>query len=177
MTGLTPGTTSLTLTAGNTTTIVPVTVKSANLLAYGPGQQDGMTFTITETGALHVTGEVTGWRTVMWDIDLTGLAGQTVTFSYADFPRPFDSYVTIVTSDGKKTNKQGTFTLPDDLTQLIYNFRHATTSTDPETVDMTVHPMLNLGGTALDWMRPDTTDAPIISNLAADSPDDWPDIV
>ena len=63
ITGVKPGSTSLKLTAGKVTKTVPVTVKSRNLLSYGPAEGNGLTATVNTDGSLHVTGTATGqWR-------------------------------------------------------------------------------------------------------------------
>lgn len=65
ITGVKPGSTSLKLTAGKITKTVPITVKSSNLLSYGPASGNGLTATVNSDGSLHVTGTATRqWRGV-----------------------------------------------------------------------------------------------------------------
>lgn len=67
ITGKSVGATSLKLTAGKITKTVPITVKSINLLSYGPAEGNGLTATVNSDGSLHVTGTATGqWRGVSW---------------------------------------------------------------------------------------------------------------
>lgn len=147
----------------------PEPTVSSNRLAYGPGEWNGMTFTVAEDGGLHVAGEVTGWKTVYFECDADGLAGQTVTYAINDLPTRFDSYMTLFTPDGRKVNKIGTFNCPENLSALRWNFRHATTSTTPDTIDVTVYPRLTVGDTAAEWEKPDRLDAPgggdVMANL------------
>ena len=59
VTGVEPGTTTIAIkstTNPNISKKVPVTVKSRNLLAYGPASGNGLTATVNSDGSLHVTG-------------------------------------------------------------------------------------------------------------------------
>ena len=67
ITGVKPGSTSLKLTAGTVTKNVPVTVKSRNLLSYGPAEGNGLTVTVNSDGSLHITGTASKqWTGVAW---------------------------------------------------------------------------------------------------------------
>ena len=67
VTGLLMGSTSLDIKAGSVTKTIPVTVKSRNLLSYGPAEGNGLTATVNSDGSLHVTGTATGqWRGLSW---------------------------------------------------------------------------------------------------------------
>lgn len=67
ITGVKPGSTSLKLTAGTVTKNVPVTVKSRNLLSYGPAEGNGLTATVNSDGSLHITGTASKqWAGVAW---------------------------------------------------------------------------------------------------------------
>lgn len=70
VTGVEPGTTTITIkstTNPNISKKVPVTVKSRNLLAYGPASGNGLTATVNSDGSLHVTGTAIGqWRGLSW---------------------------------------------------------------------------------------------------------------
>lgn len=67
VTGLLMGSTSLDIKAGSVTKTIPVTVKSINLLSYGPAEGNGLTATVNTDGSLHVTGTATGqWRGLSW---------------------------------------------------------------------------------------------------------------
>lgn len=164
LTGLKPGETTITFKAGGgATASVPVRVRERNLIAYGPAVQHGLTFTIDPDGGLHVAGSIAGWLMVQWQMDPTGLAGRTLTLTPGMFPKRFDCYIAMIDSAGAVTRKAGTFTAPDDLASIGFVFRHTNTATDTDSVDATIRPMLNLGGTAFDWERPATVDAPTIS--------------
>lgn len=68
VTGVTPGTTDITLTAGTVTRTIPVTVTSANLLSYGPAEGNGLTATVNTDGSLHVKGTPSAqWKGVQWE--------------------------------------------------------------------------------------------------------------
>lgn len=66
ITGKQPGKTDVTISSTvnpAVKTVVPVTVKSINLLSYGPAEGNGLTATVNSDGSLHVTGTATGqWR-------------------------------------------------------------------------------------------------------------------
>lgn len=170
VTGLRPGSTTITIQAGDITASLPVTVREDNLIAYGPGQKDGLTFVIEEDGGLHVSGSAVGWWDWVWPLDQTGLAGQTLTLTPGTFPKRFDSYIVMTDGGGKVTRKAGTFTCPDTLTGMGFAFRHASTMTDPDPIDAIIHPMLNLGGTGLAWSRPANTEASLTTTLTGTQP-------
>lgn len=56
ITGKSMGSTSLVLQAGTVTKTIPVSVKSRNLLSYGPASDNGLTATVNSDGSLHITG-------------------------------------------------------------------------------------------------------------------------
>lgn len=65
ITGKKPGKTDVTISSTvnpAVKTIVPVTVKSRNLLAYGPASAYGLTATVNSDGSLHVTGTASRQR-------------------------------------------------------------------------------------------------------------------
>ena len=73
ITGIKPGSTSLKLTAGKITKTVPVTVKSRNLLAYGPASGNGLTVTVAQDGSLDFssgTESVPLNKGVSWKFDV-----------------------------------------------------------------------------------------------------------
>lgn len=70
ITGKKPGKTDVTISSTvnpAVKTIVPVTVKSRNLLAYGPASANGLTATVNSDGSLHVTGTASRqWAGLSW---------------------------------------------------------------------------------------------------------------
>lgn len=70
VTGVKPGNTTVTInskTSPNISKRIPVTVKSRNLLAYGPAEGNGLTATVNTDGSLHVTGTATRqWHGLSW---------------------------------------------------------------------------------------------------------------
>lgn len=73
VTGVEPGTTTITIkstTNPNISKKVPVTVKSRNLLAYGPASGNGLTATVNSDGSLHVKGTTTAWAQISVSVRL-----------------------------------------------------------------------------------------------------------
>ena len=67
VTGRAMGSTSLNLKAGTITKTIPVSVKSRNLLSYGPASGNGLTATVNSDGSLHITGTASKqWAGVAW---------------------------------------------------------------------------------------------------------------
>lgn len=70
ITGKQPGKTDVTISSTvnpAVKTVVPVTVKSRNLLSYGPAEGNGLTATVNSDGSLHITGTASKqWAGVAW---------------------------------------------------------------------------------------------------------------
>lgn len=70
ITGKQPGKTAVTISSTvnpAVKTVVPVTVKSRNLLSYGPAEGNGLTATVNSDGSLHITGTASKqWAGVAW---------------------------------------------------------------------------------------------------------------
>lgn len=76
VTGVEPGTTTIAIkstTNPNISKKVPVTVKSRNLLSYGPASGSGLTATVNTDGSLHVTGAAAWqWAGLGVDVPMPG---------------------------------------------------------------------------------------------------------
>lgn len=73
------GSTQVTLTAGTVSKTIPVTVKSANLLSYGPAEGNGLTVTVNTDGSLHVKGTPSArWGGVQWEFPTPVPAGTNI---------------------------------------------------------------------------------------------------
>ena len=86
VTGLLMGSTSLDIKAGSVTKTIPVTVKSRNLLAYGPASGNGLTVTVAQDGSLDFssgTESVPLYKGVRWEFDVPeGIVGVPLIISY-----------------------------------------------------------------------------------------------
>ncbi|KAB8289296.1 hypothetical protein DSM100688_0376 [Bifidobacterium ramosum] len=166
LTGKTRGTTRLTVKAGGITTDTPVTVRSRNLLSYGPGTGDGLTATVNPDGSLHVTGSVAErHHGLEWAVTVPdGLKGKTVTYSsvWADNAGLY-SYVTFdLASGGHPPILTGgkSAPIPEDATHIVLRLLAGDNYTPDTPVDLpSFKPILNLGGTPAEWMRPDNVEA------------------
>lgn len=76
ITGKQPGKTDVTISSTvnpAVKTVVPVTVKSRNLLSYGPAEGNGLTATVNTDGSLHVTGAAARqWAGLVWTFPMPG---------------------------------------------------------------------------------------------------------
>lgn len=89
VTGVEPGTTTIAIkstTNPNISKKVPVTVKSRNLLAYGPASGNGLTVTVAQDGSLDFssgTESVPLNKGVSWEFDVPeGIVGVPLILSY-----------------------------------------------------------------------------------------------
>lgn len=89
VTGVEPGTTTIAIkstTNPNISKKVPVTVKSRNLLAYGPASGNGLTVTVAQDGSLDFssgTESVPLNKGVRWAFDVPeGIVGVPLIISY-----------------------------------------------------------------------------------------------
>lgn len=158
ITGVKPGSTSLKLTAGTVTKNVPVTVKSRNLLSYGPAEGNGLTATVNSDGSLHVTGTATGqWHGLSWTFPCpvqgivilsrpTSLDGLTVSV------KCFDAKGGQL---GAQINVGNAGTVPAGTVSL--RFEILCTEATPTAKDGDFRVQLESGDTAHDWMKPDNT--------------------
>lgn len=161
VTGVKPGNTTVTInskTSPNISKRIPVTVKSRNLLAYGPAEGNGLTATVNSDGSLHVTGTVTGqWRGLSWTfpcpvhgtVKLSGTSIAGLSFN-----------IKCLDAKGKQLGDQmnlgnSVMAIPAGTVSLFLNV--ISTEATPTAKDGDLRIQLESGTTAHDWMRPDNT--------------------
>lgn len=159
ITGVKPGSTSLKLTAGKITKTVPITVKSRNLLSYGPASGNGLTATVNSDGSLHVTGTATRqWRGVVWKFPCP--VQGTVKFSLSGDISGLAVNVKCVDASDNQLGEQmnasnSVMAIPDGTVSLFLNI--ISNEATPTSKDADIHVQLESGDTAHDWMKPDNT--------------------
>lgn len=161
VTGVEPGTTTIAIkstTNPNISKKVPVTVKSRNLLAYGPASGNGLTATVNTDGSLHVTGTATGqWRGLSWTFPCP--VQGTVILSRSTSIDGLTVSVKCLDADGGQLGAQvnvGNATaVPAGTVSL--RFEIMSTEATPTAKDGDLRIQLESGTTAHDWMRPDNT--------------------
>ena len=158
ITGVKPGSTSLKLTAGTVTKNVPVTVKSRNLLSYGPAEGNGLTVTVNSDGSLHITGTASKqWAGVAWvfpcpvqgNVTLhtpTSITGLSVNVKFLDAKGGLLGSQLV---SGKSA------AVPANTVSL--RFEILANEATPTLKDGDIRVQLESGDTAHDWMRPDNT--------------------
>ena len=158
VTGLLMGSTSLDIKAGSVTKTIPVTVKSRNLLSYGPAEGNGLTATVNTDGSLHVTGTATGqWRGLSWTFPCpvqgtvilsrpTSIDGLTVSVKCLDAKGG---------QLGAQINSGNATAVPAGTVRL--RFEILCTETTPTAKDGDLRIQLESGDTGHDWMKPDNT--------------------
>lgn len=158
VTGLLMGSTSLDIKAGSVTKTIPVTVKSRNLLSYGPASGNGLTVTVNSDGSLHVTGTATGqWKGVSWTFPCTVQGNVILSRSTSIDGLPVS--VKCLDADGGQLGAQvivGNATaIPAGTVSL--RFEILSNEATPTAKDGDLRIQLESGTTAHDWMRPDNT--------------------
>lgn len=158
VTGLLMGSTSLDIKAGSVTKTIPVTVKSRNLLSYGPAEGNGLTATVNSDGSLHVTGTATRqWRGVSWKfpcpvqgtVKLSGTSIAGLSFN-----------IKCLDAKGQQLGDQmnlgnSVMAIPAGTVSLFLNV--ISNEATPTAKDGDFRVQLESGTTAHDWMRPDNT--------------------
>lgn len=161
VTGVEPGATTITIkstTNPNISKKVPVTVKSRNLLAYGPASGNGLTATVNSDGSLHVTGTAIGqWRGLSWTfpcpvqgtVKLSGTSIAGLSFN-----------IKCLDAKGQQLGDQmnlgnSVMAIPAGTVSLFLNI--ISTEATPTAKDGDLRIQLESGTTAHDWMRPDNT--------------------
>lgn len=156
-----PGTTTIAIkstTNPNISKQVPVTVKSRNLLAYGPAEGNGLTATVNTDGSLHVTGTATGqWHGLSWTfpcpvqgtVKLSGTSIAGLSFN-----------IKCLDAKGQQLGDQmhlgnSVMAIPAGTVSLFLNI--ISTEATPTVHDSDIRVQLESGTTAHDWMRPDNT--------------------
>ena len=162
VTGVKPGNTTVTInskTSPNISKRIPVTVKSRNLLAYGPAEGNGLTATVNSDGSLHVTGTATGqWRGLSWPFPCpvqgtvilrspTFIAGLTASVKFLDAKGH--------QLGGQVTSGGNAVAIPAGTVSL--RFEILSNEATPTAKDGDLRVQLESGDTAHDWMKPDNT--------------------
>lgn len=162
VTGVKPGNTTVTInskTSPNISKRIPVTVKSRNLLAYGPAEGNGLTATVNSDGSLHVTGTASRqWAGLSWTFPcpVQGI----VTLSASATIKGLDVNVKCLDGNGQQLGSQITMTsrasaIPDGTVSLrLYIISNEATPT-AQAGDLRIQ--LESGTEKHDWMRPDNT--------------------
>lgn len=159
VTGLLMGSTSLDIKAGSVTKTIPVTVKSRNLLSYGPAEGNGLTATVNRDGSLHVTGTATGqWRGLSWTFPCP-VQGTVKLSSTSSIPG-LDFNVKCLNANGQQLGDQmnlgnSVMAIPAGTVSLYLNV--ISIEATPIARDGDLRIQLESGTTAHDWMRPDNT--------------------
>lgn len=161
VTGVKPGNTTVTInskTSPNISKRIPVTVKSRNLLAYGPAEGNGLTATVNSDGSLHVTGTATGqWRGLSWTFPCP--VQGTVILSRPTSIDGLAVSVKCLDADGGQLGAQvivdNAMAVPAGTVSL--RFEIMCNETTPTAKDGDLRIQLESGTTAHDWMRPDNT--------------------
>lgn len=161
VTGVEPGATTITIkstTNPNISKKVPVTVKSRNLLSYGPASGNGLTATVNSDGSLHVTGTATGqWRGLSWTfpcpvqgtVKLSGTSIAGLSFN-----------IKCLDAKGQQLGDQmnlgnSVMAIPAGAVSLFLNV--ISTEATPTAKDGDLRIQLEYGTTAHEWMKPDVT--------------------
>ena len=161
VTGVKPGNTTVTInskTSPNISKRIPVTVKSRNLLAYGPAEGNGLTVTVNSDGSLHVTGTAIGqWRGLSWTfpcpvqgtVKLSGTSIAGLNFN-----------IKCLDAKGQQLGDQmnlgnSVMAIPAGTVSLFLNI--ISTEATPTAKDGDIRVQLESGDTAHEWMRPDNT--------------------
>lgn len=162
VTGVEPGATTITIkstTNPNISKKVPVTVKSRNLLAYGPASGNGLTATVNSDGSLHVTGTATRqWRGLSWTFPCP--VQGTVKFSVTGGISGLVCNVKCLDAKGQQLGDQmhlgnSVMAIPAGTVSLFLNI--ISTEATPTAKDGDIRVQLESGDTAHEWMKPDVT--------------------
>lgn len=162
VTGVEPGNTTVTInskTSPNISKQVPVTVKSRNLLAYGPASGSGLTATVNSDGSLHVTGTAARqWAGLKWTFPCP--VQGTVILRSPTFIAGLTSSVKFLDAkghqlDGQLVSEGAAMAVPDGTVSL--RFEILSSEATPTAKDGDLRVQLESGNTAHEWMRPDNT--------------------
>lgn len=162
VTGVELGTTTIAIkstTNPNISKKVPVTVKSRNLLAYGPAEGNGLTATVNSDGSLHVTGTATGqWRGLSWTFPCP--VQGTVILRSPTFIDGLTASVKFLDAKGHQLDGQvvsggNAVAIPAGTVSLRFEILSSEATPTAKAGDLRVQ--LELGNTAHEWMRPDNT--------------------
>lgn len=161
VTGVKPGNTTVTInskTSPNISKRIPVTVKSRNLLSYGPAEGNGLTATVNSDGSLHITGTASKqWAGVAWvfpcpvqgNVTLrtpTSITGLSVNVKFLDAKGGLL---------GSQLVSGKSVAVPANTVSL--RFEILSTEATPTLKDGDIRAQLESGDTAHEWMKPDNT--------------------
>ena len=161
VTGVKPGNTTVTInskTSPNISKRIPVTVKSRNLLSYGPAEGNGLTATVNSDGSLHVKGTSTKqWAGLAWKFPCP-VQGTVILRSPTPIPGLTGS-VKFLDAKGGLLGSQlvsgKSVAVPANTVSL--RFEILSTEATPTLKDGDIRTQLESGDTAHDWMKPDNT--------------------
>lgn len=162
VTGVKPGNTTVTInskTSPNISKRIPVTVKSRNLLAYGPASGNGLTATVNTDGSLHVTGAAARqWTGLVWTFPCP--VQGTVILRSPTFIAGLSASVKFLDAKGHQLGGQVTsggnaVAIPAGTVSL--RFESLSNEATPTAKDGDLRVQLESGDTAHEWMRPDNT--------------------
>lgn len=166
VTGVEPGATTIAIkstTNPNISKKVPVTVKSRNLLAYGPASGNGLTVTVAQDGSLDFssgTESVPLDKGVRWKFDVPeGIVGVPLIISYTgDVPGNLviSLYANANSLGGVYQGKNNTVvTIPKGTTRVELRILRGGVTAGSVSGNLKIQ--LELGNTAHEWMKPDVT--------------------
>lgn len=162
VTGVKPGNTTVTInskTSPNISKRIPVTVKSRNLLAYGPAEGNGLTATVNSDGSLHVTGTATRqWRGLSWTFPFP--VQGTVILRSPTFIAGVSASVKFLDAKGHQLGDQvvsGNNAVAIPAGTVSLRFEILSNEATPTAKDGDLRVQLESGDTAHEWMRPDNT--------------------
>lgn len=166
VTGVEPGTTTIAIKSTNQSEHqqkVPVTVKSRNLLAYGPASGNGLTVTVAQDGSLDFssgTESVPLYKGVRWEFDVPeGIVGVPLILSYTgDVPGNLviGIYANANSLGGVYQGKNNTVvTIPKGTTRVELRILRGGVTAGSVSGNLKIQ--LELGNTAHEWMKPDVT--------------------
>lgn len=159
ITGLRMGSTSLDIKAGSVTKTIPVTVKSRNLLSYGPASANGLTATVNTDGSLHVTGTAARqWTGLVWTFPCP--VQGTVILRNPTFIAGLSTSVKFLDArghqlEGQVTSSGNAVAIPAGTVSLRFEILSNEATPTMKNGDLKVQ--LESGDTAHEWMRPDNT--------------------
>lgn len=166
VTGVEPGTTTIDIkstTNPNISKKVPVTVKSRNLLAYGPASGNGLTVTVAQDGSLDFSSgaeSVPLNKGVRWKFDVPeGIVGVPLIISYTgNVPGNLiiGLYANANSLGGVYQGKNNTVvTIPKGTTRVELRILRGGVTAGSVSGNLKIQ--LELGNTAHEWMKPDVT--------------------
>lgn len=166
VTGVEPGTTTIAIkstTNPNISKKVPVTVKSRNLLSYGPASGNGLTVTVAQDGSLDFssgTESVPLNKGVRWEFDVPeGIVGVPLIISYTgNVPGSLiiGIYANAKSLGGVYQGKNNiVVTIPKGTTRVELRILRGGVTAGSVSGNLKIQ--LELGNTAHEWMRPDNT--------------------